>query len=143
VKGYAAHERDVFEEVTRARASVQRAGTASQTATADNQLTAALGHLFAVVESYPTLQASATFMSLRGDLSDLEAKIALARQFYNRNVLDYNTRLETVPDSIVASMFAFAPAEFFEADETERADIRVRFTAADAAPAPGPPATAA
>src|SRR5262245_1610050 len=81
VKGYAAHEREVFEEVTRARAALQRAGTAGQTATANNTLTTALGHLFAVVESYPTLRASDNFMSLRADMSDLEAKIAFARQF--------------------------------------------------------------
>lgn len=141
VKGYAAHEREVFEEVTRARAAMQRAGTASQTATANNALTAALGHLLAVVESYPTLRASENFMSLRSDLSDLEEKIAFARQFYNRNVLDYNTRLETLPDSIVASTFGFAPMEFFEADEAERADVRVSFTTTNAAPEP--PATAA
>jgi LemA protein len=140
VKGYAAHERDVFEEVARARGAIQGAATAGQTASADSALKSALARLLAVVESYPTLHASDNFMSLRTDLSDVEEKIAFARQFYNRNVLDYNTRLETFPDSIVAALFAFQPAEFFETTAAERADFHVSF-AKDATPEP--PATAA
>ena len=141
VKGYAAHERGVFEEVAHARSAMQRAGTAGETAAANTALSAALGRLLAVVESYPALRASDNFMSLRSDLGDIEEKIAFARQFYNRNVLDYNTRLETVPDSIVASTFGFQAAEFFEAAADDRGDIRISFSTTTATPQP--PATAA
>ena len=95
-------------------------------------LSQALSRVFAVVESYPQLRASENFMSLRGDLSDVEEKIAFARQFYNRNVLDYNTRLETYPDTILARQFNFVPAEFFAADEAARAEIKVSFSKATA-----------
>ena len=141
VRGYAEHEKDVFEEVARARGALHKAGTAGQASSANTALTAALGSLFAVVESYPTLRASDSYMSLRADLSDLEAKIAYARQFYNRNVLDYNTRLETFPDTLIARNFGFQPVEFFEGDDKDKADIRVSF--APRSPAPEPPASAA
>ena len=132
VKGYAEHERGVFEEVARARGALQRAGNAGQAASANDLLSQALSRVFAVVESYPQLRASENFMSLRGDLSDVEEKIAFARQFYNRNVLDYNTRLETYPDTILARQFNFVPAEFFAADEAARAEIKVSFSKATA-----------
>jgi len=90
-------------------------------------LTQALGHVFAVAEAYPQLHASENFMSLRSDLRDLEAKIAFARQFYNRNVLDYNTRIETYPDALISRNFNFAPAEFFETDDDGRADVKISF----------------
>jgi len=141
VQGYAAHEREVFEEVARARGALHDAATAGETANANTALTAAVGRLLAVVESYPALHASDNFMSLRNDLRDIEEKIAFARQFYNRNVLDYNTRLETFPDSIIASSLAFQPAEFFAADARERTDVRVSFTPTPAVPEP--PRTAA
>lgn len=128
VKGYAEHERGVFEEVARARGALQRAGNAGQAANANDLLSQALSRVFAVVESYPQLRASENFMSLRGDLADVEEKIAFARQFYNRNVLDYNTRLETYPDTILARQFNFVPAEFFAADEAARAEIKVSFS---------------
>jgi LemA protein len=141
VRGYAEHERGLFEEVARARGALHNAGTAGQATSANNALTSALGSLFAVVESYPTLRASDNYMSLRADLSDLEAKIAFARQFYNRNVLDYNTHLETFPDTLIARTFDFQPAEFFEGNDEDQADIRVNF--APRSPAPEPPASAA
>lgn len=140
VQGYASHERAVFEEVTRARGALQGAVTAGQTASADSALKSALGRLLAVVENYPTLHASDNFKSLQADLSDIEDKIAFARQFYNRNVLDYNTRIETFPDSMLATLFAFAPAEFFEVVPAERADCHVTFAKGAT---PEPPATAA
>jgi LemA protein len=127
VRGYAEHERDIFEQVARARSALQKADGAGQTAAASNQLTQALGHLFAVVENYPQLRASENFLSLREDLRDVEEKIALARQFYNRNVLDYNTRIETYPDAVLAGQFGFRPAEFFETDDAGRAEVRVSF----------------
>jgi LemA protein len=120
IRGYAEHERDVYEEVARARGALQKAGSAGQAGTANTMLTQALGHVFAVAEAYPQLHASENFMSLRGDLRDTEEKIAFARQFYNRNVLDYNTRIDTYPDALIARNFGFAPAEFFEAEREGR-----------------------
>jgi LemA protein len=127
VRGYAEHERQVFEEVAQARGALQQAGGAGKAGTANNLLTQALGHVFAVAEAYPQLHASENFMSLRSDLRDVEEKIAFARQFYNRNVLDYNTRIDTYPDALIARNFDFAPAEFFEADDDGRAEAKVSF----------------
>ncbi|MBI1884997.1 MAG: LemA family protein [Chloroflexi bacterium] len=131
VKGYAAHEREVFEEVTRARAMLEQAGTAGEAADANNFLTRALRHLFAVAENYPQLRASENFMALQTELSDIEEKIAFARQFYNRNVLDYNTRIQTFPNVVIARNLGFREADFFEAEEEAREEVRVDFTRGD------------
>jgi LemA protein len=128
VKGYASHERETFEEVTRARAAVEQAGSIPDAAAANNMLTGALRHLFAVAENYPELRASENFRDLQNELSDIEEKIAFSRQFYNTNVLDYNNRLQTVPTNVIAGMFNFQPEAFFEADEEGRAEVRVDFT---------------
>jgi LemA protein len=128
VKGYAAHEREVLENVTRARAMLEQAGSAGQAAQADNALTSALRSLFAVAENYPQLRANENFLSLQQELSDIEEKIAFARQFYNRNVMDFNTRIEVFPNVLIANMFNFAPFEFFEAEEAAREDVPVSFT---------------
>lgn len=136
VKGYAEHERGTFEEVTRARAQLERAGSPADAAAANNMLTGALRHLFAVAENYPQLQASQNFQQLQAELSDIEEKIAFARQFYNTNVLDYNNRIATIPTNIIAGMFGFTPEEFFEADEEGRAEVRVDFSRDQAAPPP-------
>jgi LemA protein len=127
IRGYAEHEREVFEEVARARGALQKAGSAGQAGTANGLLTQALGHVFAVAEAYPQLHASDNFMSLRSDLRDVEAKIAFARQFYNRNVLDYNTRIDTYPDALIARNFDFTPAEFFEAGDEGREEVKISF----------------
>ena len=127
IRGYAEHEREVFEEVARARGALQQAGTAGQASAANTLLTQALGHVFAVAEAYPQLHASENFLSLRSDLRDVEEKIAFARQFYNRNVLDYNTRVDTYPDALIARNFDFAPAEFFGAEGDGRAEVHVSF----------------
>lgn len=127
VKGYAKHEREVFENVTKARAALMGAQTPQQAAQADNMLTGALKSLFAVAEAYPELKANQNFLQLQGELSDLEAKIAYARQFYNGNVLGYNTRLQTVPSVFVANLFGFKQEEFFAATEAERTDVKVSF----------------
>ena len=142
IRGYAEHEREVFEEVARARGALQQAGNAGQAGAANNLLTQALGHVFAVAEAYPQLHASENFMSLRGDLRDVEEKIAFARQFYNRNVLDYNTRIDTYPDVLIARNFDFAPSEFFEADGDGRAEVTISFARQPAAreQAASPPA---
>jgi LemA protein len=128
VKGYAQHEREVFENVTRARAMLQQAGTPGQAAEANNMLTQTLRSLFAVAEAYPDLKANQNFLDLQNELSDIEEKIAYSRQFYNSNVLSYNTKTETFPSVIFANMFNFEPAEFFEAEEEARQDVRVDFS---------------
>ena len=129
VKGYAAHERETFENVTRARSMLDSAGTAQQAAQANNMLTQALRSLFAVAEAYPDLKANQNFLQLQGELSDIEEKIAYARQFYNRNVLSYNTGIATFPAVMMANMLGFLAEEFFEAEEAARQDVRVSFTA--------------
>jgi LemA protein len=142
VKGYAAHERETFEEVTRARSAVEQAGTIPDAAAANNMLTGALRHLFAVAEAYPELQAAENFRELQRELSDIEEKIAFARQFYNANVLDYNNRLQTVPTVFIANRFGFTREEFFEAEEEGRAEVRVDFTGTAAATPAGAAADA-
>jgi len=127
VKGYAAHEREVFENVTKARAALMSAGDAKAAAEANNQLTGALKTLFAVAENYPQLRASENFMQLQKELSDIESKIAYARQFYNSNVMSYNTRIQIFPNVLVARPFGFNPADFFAATEEEKADVKVSF----------------
>ena len=127
VRGYAEHERETFEEVTRARSALEQAGTVADAAQANNMLTGALRHLFAVAENYPQLQAAENFRQLQTELSDIEEKIAFARQFYNTNVLDYNNRIQVVPTVFIANMFGFTAEEFFEAEEEARADVKVDF----------------
>jgi len=139
VKGYASHERETLDSVTRARSQLDNAGTAQQAAQANNMLTQALRSLFAVAEAYPDLKANQNFLELQSELSDTEDKIAYARQFYNRNTLSYNTSVHTFPTLIIAGMFHFTPEEFFEAEEEARQDVRVSFGTPPAAPA-GPTA---
>ena len=128
VKGYAAHERDTLDSVTRARAALQQAGTPAQAAEANNMLTQTLRSLFAVAEAYPDLKANQNFLELQRELSDIEEKIAFARQFYNTNVLSYNGKTATFPSVLFANMFNFEPAEFFEAEESAREDVKVSFS---------------
>ncbi|MBW3083657.1 LemA family protein [Bifidobacterium phasiani] len=132
VKGYAGHESEVFTRVTQARAgAVAAAGdpnaTPAQRSAAENRLGRALAQLNATAEAYPQLQANRSFMDLQGQLSQLEQKIAYARQFYNDVVLKYNTAIETVPTNIVAGMFRFTQAQYFEAEETARQAPQVSF----------------
>jgi len=142
VRGYASHERETFENVTRARSMLEQATGPAQAAQANNQLTQALRSLFAVAEAYPQLRASENFMALQTELTDIEEKIAYARQFYNRNVTDFNTRIQVFPNVIIANMFNFQPFEFFEAEEGAREAPHVSFTPPPAAqpPAAEPPA---
>lgn len=127
VKGYAAHEKEVLENVTRARAMLDRAATPGQAAQADNMLTGALRSLFAVAEAYPDLKANTNFLELQRELTDTEDKIAYSRQFYNANVRTYNEKIAVVPSSIIAGMFNFQPEEFYEAEEGAREDVTVSF----------------
>jgi len=117
VRGYATHEQETLEEVIRARSSVQSAEGVNQAAAANNILTQALGRLFAVVEAYPQLKASDNFIALQKDIFDIEEKNAYSRQFYNLNVLDFNTKIHLFPRSIVAAIFKFKSKEFFEAKD--------------------------
>ena len=128
VKGYAAHERETLDSVTAARAQLDRAGTVQDAAQANNMLTQTLRSLFAVTEAYPDLKAQESFQHLQNELSDIEEKIAYARQFYNRNVLDYNTAIQSFPQVALAGMFGFQQSEFFEAEDEARADVRVSFS---------------
>ena len=129
VKGYAAHEREVFERVTEARAALERAGTAKEATDANNMMTGALRHLFAVAENYPQLRASENFMDLQNELTDTEEKIAFARQFYNRNVMDFNTRILVFPTGLMARMMNLQPFDFFGTEEEAREDVKVSFSA--------------
>jgi LemA protein len=141
VRGYAAHERQTFESVTRARAMLDNAGTAQQAGQANNILTQALRSLFAVAEAYPELKANENFLQLQSELTDTEEKIAYARQFYNSNVLSYNTSVQTVPTMFIAGMFGFTTEEFFEAEEEARDDVEVDFSTLRPAAVGEPPAS--
>lgn len=128
VKGYAKHESQAFENVTKARAQAIGAQTPAAHAQAENMLTGALKSLFAVAEAYPDLKANTNFLELQRELSDTENKIQAARRFYNGMVRDYNTAIETVPSNIIANSFGFTAAEFFELDsEEEKATPQVKF----------------
>lgn len=129
VKGYAAHERAVFDEVTAARAAAAAPGASpARQAQQENQLTAALGRLFAVAEAYPQLRAAENFLALQAELTNTEDRIAAGRRFYNANVRQLNTKVESFPSNIVAGMFHFVRAEYFEAqDPIVRAAPKVDF----------------
>ncbi len=127
VKGYAAHERATFEEVTEARTRAQQASGVAEQAQAENALTAAIRRLFAVAEDYPELRASENFQQLQGQLEETEQKIAVSRQVYNDSVLTYETARETIPTSLVAGMFGFGPKPYFEIEERAREAPAVRF----------------
>jgi len=118
VKGYAAHEKAVFEEVSRARAlaSGPASGPAEQAAH-ENALTQAIGRLFAVAEAYPQLRASENFQQLQSELTNTEDRVAAGRRFYNANVRELNTKVETFPSNLIANMFHFAKAEYFETED--------------------------
>lgn len=130
VKGYAAHESQVFTQVTQARASALQAaqsGDVAQRIQAENQLSRAIMNLQAVAEAYPQLQANQNFLDLQGQLKGLEEKIAYARQFYNDVVQKYNTKIEVVPTNIIAGLFHFEQAAYFQVDEADRQAPQVKF----------------
>lgn len=127
VKGYASHEKGVLEEVTKARSNVMNANGVKETSEANNQLTGALKTLFAVAENYPDLKANSNFQQLQEQLNDTENKISYARQFYNDMVLKYNNACQQFPSSLLAGLFHFETAEFFQADEASREVPKVEF----------------
>jgi LemA protein len=127
VKGYATHERGVFENVTKARSGLMNATTVKETAEANNKLTETLKSLFAVAENYPDLKASENFRELQNTLSETEDKIAYSRQFYNDTVLMYNNKVQMFPSNMMANAFHFSESEFFEVAESEKAVPKVKF----------------
>ncbi len=127
VKGYAAHERELFEHVTQARANAAGAQGVEQQAQAENVITAGLRRLFAVAENYPDLKANQNFLALQEELTGTESKIAFARQFYNDQVAKLNTLIQKFPASIIAGTFKFGARKFFEIEEPARGPAQVDF----------------
>ncbi len=127
VKGYATHERETLEQVTRARQQAIDATSVKGLAEAENMLTGALRQLFALSEAYPDLKANTNFLQLQNELADLENKIAAARRFFNNAVAEYNTSIEQFPAVIIANPFGFKPREYFEAGQAERGAPNVKF----------------
>jgi LemA protein len=124
VKGYATHEKGVFEQVTEARAQTLSAQSPAEAGKAENQFQAALKSLFAVAEAYPDLKASDNFKELQAELVDTEDKIQASRRFYNGSARDLNTKIKVFPTNIFASMMGFKIRQFFEVDEAEQANIQ-------------------
>jgi LemA protein len=127
VKGYARHESHVFEEVTRLRTALREAISPTEAGKVNQELGSFLGRLLAVAENYPQLKASDNFKELQGELSFLEEKIAYARQFYNASVQLYNVRIQSFPDLVLARVFHFRPAEFFQTEDGDRPIVKVEF----------------
>ncbi len=129
VKGYASHERETFEEVTRARTAAQQATTVAEQAEAENVLTAAIGRLFAVAEAYPELQADENFRQLQDELAQTENRIAVSRQVYNDTVLTYNNAVEQIPTNVLAGIFSFKTREYFAiaGGDAAREPVPVKF----------------
>ncbi len=142
VKGYAAHERGTFDEVTQARTAAQKAQGPAAQAEAEGILTQALGKLFAVAEAYPQLRATENFQQLQAQLAETEDKIQVSRQIYNDTVLTYNNAIQTVPSNIVAGAFGFKTREFFEVgEEAEREAPQVSFPGSEPPAGPEAPST--
>ncbi|MDO8593027.1 MAG: LemA family protein [bacterium] len=128
VKGYAAHERETFDAVIKARNQAMQAGTAEDKAQAENALSQTLKSIFALAEAYPDLKANQNFLELQRELTDTEDKIQAARRFYNGNVRDFNTKLQVFPTNVMAGMLGFKAREFFGIeDEKEKEAVQVKF----------------
>lgn len=127
VKGYAKHEKETLENVTKARNMMGDAKTLPEKAQADNMLSGALKSLFAVSEAYPDLKANQNFMQLQEELAGTENKLAYARQFYNDTVLIFNNKIQVFPTNVIAGMFNFGEKEFFKTEGVERENVKVKF----------------
>ena len=128
VKGYAKHEKDLLEKVTKARTAAMGAQDPGDKAQAENMLSGALKSLFAVAENYPELKANTNFLELQRELADTENKIQAARRFYNDNVRDFNTKIQVFPNNLVAGMLSFSKRDFFELEEEkEKEPVKVEF----------------
>ena len=123
VKGYAGHEKELFEKVSAARSAAMGATTVGEKAQAENALTSTLKTLFAVTEAYPELKASTNFLELQKELTDTEDKVQAARRFYNANVRDLNTQIQVFPTNLIASMFGFKKMDFFEVEAAEQREV--------------------
>jgi LemA protein len=127
VKGYAQHEKEVFEKVTEARTRAMGAQSAGDKAQAENMLSQTLKSLFAVAEAYPDLKANQNFLELQRELTDTEDKIQASRRFYNGNVRDFNIKIQVFPNNLIAGSLGYAAREFFEAAEGEKDAVKVEF----------------
>ena len=127
VKGYTKHESGVFDRVSEAREKMLSASNIRGEAAGDNMLSGALKSVFAIAENYPDLKASTNFQSLQTELSDIEAKISYARQFYNNTVKTYNQKIVTFPTNLIANAFGFKEEVFFDADEKDEKPVDVKF----------------
>ncbi len=121
VKGYAGHEQKVFQQVTEARSRAMQAGSAGEKGSAENALSGTLKSLFAIAENYPQLKANENFLGLQKSLSEIEESLQGARRYYNAVVRDYNTKLQVIPDSLIAGIGGFKPKEFFQLENQEEA----------------------
>jgi LemA protein len=127
---YMKHERAVFDKLSEARAALMGARSVGERAEAEGMLTRALGKMFAVAEAYPNLKADQSFLQLQNRISQIENQIADRREFYNDTVTTYNTRIQQIPDAVVANWLALGPAELFKVDEADRQDVEISFAAA-------------
>lgn len=127
VKGYAKHESETFEKVIQARSGYMNAKTDEEKVAASNELSKGITQIFALAENYPELKANSNFAELQRELKEVEDKIGYARQFYNDSVLSYNNKTEMFPSNLIASIFGFKKESFFEADTTERENVKVKF----------------
>lgn len=127
VKGYAKHEKELFENVTQARTRAMGAKGVEEKGKAENMLSGTLKTLFAVAENYPDLKANENFLKLQDELADTENKIQAARRFYNGNVRDFNTKIQIFPNNLIASMLGFKKYDFFEIEEGEKEPVKVQF----------------
>ncbi len=127
VKGYAKHEKETLDEVIEARNKVVNSKSTDEVMKSNNELSNAVGRLFALAESYPDLKANTNFLDLQSQLKDTEDKITYSRQFYNDSVLKFQNKIESFPSNIIASMFKFEPFKFFEATEKEKETPQVKF----------------
>jgi LemA protein len=127
VKGYMKHEKGVLENLTNARTNFLNASTIAESAVADNMIAGALKSLFAVAENYPDLKANENFMQLQSRISGIENEIADRREFYNDSVNQYNIRIQSIPDVIVARMMGYLDEEMFEVSEADKQDVVIKF----------------
>ncbi len=141
VKGYATHEREVFEKTSQARAQAMSARTPAEASKAEGQLSAALTDLRAVAENYPQLRATENFQKLQNELTEIEDEIQASRRIYNSNVQSYNTKIQVFPNSLIANSGGFTARQFFEiTDAAEREPVQVSFSEPSAGATPPPPA---
>ena len=127
VKGYAKHEKELFEDVTKLRSEAMSAGSTDEKLKLDKQLQQGISKIFAIAENYPELKANENFLNLQANLKDMEEEIQKSRRFYNGTVRDFNTKIQVFPSNIFAKMFGFSEFPFFEASDEEKQNVQVKF----------------